>query len=143
MFKVGDRVKFVRKGTIGWEVIDWTKDVGFELGNTYTVQKSLPDSVQIEGSIYDFHPHHFELEVATLSELDELISDKDEEGYREVNGSRWSIGKRKQDGHSTVVCQRGSNNPLVVAQVDDIPALCATLLKIKREHKEDLVEVAE
>ena len=37
MFKVGDKVQYVREGPIGWEGRDWAKFVGLDLMGVYTV----------------------------------------------------------------------------------------------------------
>ena len=37
MFKIGDRVKLVKEGPVGWESEDWAAEAGLELGKIYTV----------------------------------------------------------------------------------------------------------
>jgi len=69
-FKVGDTVKFVKHGCIGWENREWTKDAGLVIGKIYTVD-FVGNGYASEGEIQPFvsvkeaclavHPNHFEL----------------------------------------------------------------------------------
>ena len=38
-FKVGDKVRLVKRGTIGWEDSDYTRDGDLEVGIPYTVMQ--------------------------------------------------------------------------------------------------------
>ena len=132
--KVGDLVDCIHAGS-------WEKKCGIVAGGRYTITLVQGKAVKLRGATqYWCYDTNFKLFGESMSDdantLDELISSIDKGGYREVGEWRWGVGKRKRKGLTTIVCQSSDNNPLVVGYVADIPALCATLLKIKREAEE-------
>lgn len=66
-FKVGDVVRYVRPGILGWESVDWAEMAGCILGEKYTVVYIDDDWCRVFSSVpnrilrYDIHPEHFEL----------------------------------------------------------------------------------
>jgi hypothetical protein len=63
-FQVGERVKFIKNGSIGWECNDWASMDGLVVGDVYTVyhiNNENPSVAVEEGNIkYDIHPDHFD-----------------------------------------------------------------------------------
>jgi len=81
-FNVGDRVRLVRGGVIGWEGRSWWEVEHLKILGEYTIQDISDDGdVLLSNSGYWHHPDHFELVVRqkeykvrlTQSEVDALI----------------------------------------------------------------------
>ena len=64
-FKVGDKITYVKEGALGWEVVDWGKMAGCELGEVYTVFECKECSLQIVEDHplfrYNINTKHFKL----------------------------------------------------------------------------------
>lgn len=69
--EIGEKVKLVKAGPLGWESADWVTIAGLELGNVYTIieigsgidmSNGLPQHyVKVDAGIQGmvFHPDHF------------------------------------------------------------------------------------
>jgi hypothetical protein len=66
-FKVGDKVRYIKAGLIGWESMDWAEMAGCVLGREYTISCTSPINAKLWVSVkggqknYAIHPDHFEL----------------------------------------------------------------------------------
>jgi hypothetical protein len=62
-FKMGDKVKLVKGGIIGYETMPWWKEDGLKIGSEYTVDyvTDTAAGIIINGYRYTHHPSHFEL----------------------------------------------------------------------------------
>ena len=60
-FEVGDKVRLVKGGTLGWEETPWWETAGLKLGQEYVVSEASFTSVRVEGYPYGHAVEHFEL----------------------------------------------------------------------------------
>ena len=61
-YKVGDKVKFVKTGKIGWESQEWYKRDKLLLGAEYVVNHIMGDGgTALDGGGFFHHHLHFEL----------------------------------------------------------------------------------
>jgi hypothetical protein len=61
MFKIGDRVKLVRGGILGHEVMPWWEKSGLKMNDEYIIQDIINNEVLIYNHVYWHYYDHFEL----------------------------------------------------------------------------------
>jgi len=70
-FEVGEKVKLVRGGKIGWESKEWWKNAGLVIGGIYEIEEAYNNSsISVKG--YNHHSNHFEKTGDTMNKYEEL-----------------------------------------------------------------------